>query len=156
MTSTVTLGKKVPDFSASATGGKQIRLKDLKGKKVVLYFYPRDNTPGCTNEGQDFRDNYQAFQKTSTEVFGVSQDSLKSHENFRSKQNFQFDLISDEDGSLCRLFDVLKMKSMYGKQFEGIERSTFLIDASGKLQAEWRKVKVPGHVEEVLEAAGKL
>lgn len=156
MTSTVTLGKKVPDFSASATGDKQIRLKDLKGRKVVLYFYPRDNTPGCTTEGQDFRDNYKAFQKANTEVFGVSQDSLKSHENFRNKQNFPFDLISDEDGTLCRLFDVLKMKSMYGKQFEGIERSTFLLDASGKLQAEWRKVKVPGHVDEVLEAAEKL
>lgn len=156
MTSTVTLGKKVPDFSASATGEKQVRLKDLKGRKVVLYFYPRDNTPGCTTEGQDFRDSYKAFQKADTEVFGVSQDSLKSHENFRSKQSFPFDLISDEDGSLCRLFDVLKMKSMYGKQFEGIERSTFLIDASGKLQAEWRKVKVPGHVEEVLAAAAKL
>lgn len=156
MTSTVSLGKKIPDFSASATGDKKVRLKDLKGKKVVLYFYPRDNTPGCTTEGQDFRDNYQAFQKTGTEVFGVSQDSLKSHENFRSKQNFPFDLISDEDGALCRIFDVLKMKSMYGKQFEGIERSTFLIDAAGKLQAEWRKVKVPGHVDEVLEAVSKL
>lgn len=156
MTSTVTLGKKVPDFSANATGEKQVRLKDLKGKKVVLYFYPRDNTPGCTTEGQDFRDNYQAFQKANTEVFGVSQDSLKSHESFRSKQNFPFDLISDEDGTLCRLFDVLKMKSMYGKQFEGIERSTFLLDASGKLQAEWRKVKVPAHVDEVLAAAEKL
>ncbi len=156
MTSTVTLGKKVPDFSATATGEKQVRLKDLKGSNVVLYFYPRDNTPGCTTEGQDFRDNYKAFQKANTAVFGVSQDSLKSHENFRSKQNFPFDLISDEDGALCRLFDVLKMKSMYGKQFEGIERSTFLIDANGKLQAEWRKVKVPGHVDEVLEAATKL
>ncbi len=156
MTSTVTLGKKVPDFSATATGEKQVRLKDLKGSNVVLYFYPRDNTPGCTTEGQDFRDNYKAFQNANTAVFGVSQDSLKSHENFRSKQNFPFDLISDEDGTLCRLFDVLKMKSMYGKQFEGIERSTFLIDANGKLQAEWRKVKVPGHVDEVLEAATKL
>jgi len=156
MTSTATLGKKIPDFSATTTGDKQIRLKDLKGKKVVLYFYPRDNTPGCTTEGQDFRDNYKAFQQADTEVFGVSQDSLKSHENFRSKQNFPFDLISDEDGTLCRMFDVLKMKSMYGKQFEGIERSTFLIDANGKLQSEWRKVKVPGHVDEVLEAAAKL
>lgn len=156
MTSNVTLGKKVPDFSASATGEKQVRLKDLKGRKVVLYFYPRDNTPGCTTEGQDFRDNYAAFQKAGTEVFGVSQDNLRSHENFRSKQNFPFDLISDEDGTLCRLFDVLKMKNMYGKQFEGIERSTFLIDASGKLQAEWRKVKVPGHVDEVLATAAKL
>ncbi len=156
MTSTVTLGKKVPEFSAAATGEKQIHLKDLKGKKIVLYFYPRDSTPGCTTEGQDFRDNYQAFQKANTEVFGVSQDSLKSHENFRNKQNFPFDLISDEDGVLCQLFDVLKMKHMYGKQFEGIERSTFLIDATGKLQAEWRKVKVPGHVDEVLDAAVKL
>ena len=119
-------------------------------------FYPRDSTPGCTTEGQDFRDHYAQFQEAETEIFGVSQDSLKSHENFRTKQSFPFQLISDEDGSLCKLFDVIKMKSMYGKQFEGIERSTFLIDASGKLQQEWRKVKVPGHVEEVLRAAQSL
>lgn len=149
---TVTLGKKVPDFNALATGDRRVRLRDLKGSKVVLYFYPRDNTPGCTTEGQDFRDQHAAFVKAGAEVFGVSQDSLKSHDNFRNKHDFPFDLISDEDGSLCRLFDVLKMKNMYGKQFEGIERSTFLIDGSGKLVREWRKVKVPGHVDEVLEA----
>lgn len=154
--SNVSLGKKVPEFSAAATSDQTIRLKDLKGRKIVLYFYPRDSTPGCTTEGQDFRDHFAEFQKADTEIFGVSQDSLKSHENFRSKQNFPFQLISDEDGSLCRLFDVIKMKSMYGKQFEGIERSTFLIDASGKLQREWRKVKVPGHVAEVLQAAQEL
>lgn len=154
--SNVSLGKKVPEFSATATSDQTIRLKDLKGRKIVLYFYPRDSTPGCTTEGQDFRDHFAEFQKADTEIFGVSQDSLKSHENFRSKQNFPFQLISDEDGSLCRLFDVIKIKSMYGKQFEGIERSTFLIDASGKLQREWRKVKVPGHVAEVLQAAQEL
>ncbi|MEE4251671.1 MAG: peroxiredoxin [Alcanivoracaceae bacterium] len=154
--SNVTLGKKVQDFNALATGEQTVRLKDLKGRKVVLYFYPRDSTPGCTTEGQDFRDLYARFQEAETEIFGISQDSLKSHENFRSKQGFPFQLISDEDGSICRQFDVIKMKSMYGKQFEGIERSTFLIDASGKLQREWRKVKVPGHVAEVLEAAQKL
>lgn len=154
--STVTIGKKVPEFTALATSEQTFRLKDMKGRKVVLYFYPRDSTPGCTTEGQDFRDHYAQFQEAETEIFGVSQDSLKSHENFRNKQSFPFQLISDEDGSLCKLFDVIKMKSMYGKQFEGIERSTFLIDASGKLQQEWRKVKVPGHVEEVLRAAQSL
>lgn len=154
--STVTIGKKVPEFTALATSEQTFRLKDMKGRKVVLYFYPRDSTPGCTTEGQDFRDHYAQFQEAETEIFGVSQDSLKSHENFRTKQSFPFQLISDEDGSLCKLFDVIKMKSMYGKQFEGIERSTFLIDASGKLQQEWRKVKVPGHVEEVLRAAQSL
>jgi thioredoxin-dependent peroxiredoxin len=153
---TVSLNKKVPDFSAAATSDTTVRLKDLKGKNVVLYFYPRDSTPGCTTEGQDFRDAIKDFAKANTVVFGVSQDSLKSHENFRSKQCFPFELISDEDGTLCKLFDVLKMKSMYGKQFEGIERSTFLIDDGGKLRQEWRKVKVPGHVEEVLEAARSL
>lgn len=154
--STVTIGKKVPEFTALATSEQTFRLKDMKGRKVVLYFYPRDSTPGCTTEGQDFRDHYAQFQEAETEIFGVSQDSLKSHENFRNKQSFPFQLISDEDGSLCKLFDVIKMKSMYGKQFEGIERSTFLIDASGKLQQEWRKVKVPGHVVEVLRAAQSL
>lgn len=154
--SSVSLDKKVPEFSVSATGDKTINLKDLKGRKVVLYFYPRDNTPGCTTEGQDFRDHYQQFQKAGAEIFGISQDSLKKHENFRNKYDFPFDLISDEDGTLCRLFDVLKMKNMYGKQFEGIERSTFLIDASGALRREWRKVKVPGHVLEVLQAVKEL
>jgi thioredoxin-dependent peroxiredoxin len=152
----VSLNKKVPDFSATATSNVTVRLKDLKGKKLVLYFYPRDSTPGCTTEGQDFRDAIKDFSVANTVIFGVSKDSLKSHENFRNKQSFPFELISDEDGSLCRLFDVLKMKSMYGKQFEGIERSTFLIDDTGKLRHEWRKVKVPGHVAEVLEAARGL
>jgi peroxiredoxin Q/BCP len=154
--STVSLDKKVPAFSVSATDDKTISLKDLKGRKVVLYFYPRDNTPGCTTEGENFRDHYKQFQKAGAEVFGISQDSLKKHENFRNKYGFPFDLISDEDGTLCRLFDVIKMKNMYGKQFEGIERSTFLIDASGILRREWRKVKVPGHVAEVLQAVEEL
>lgn len=154
--SDVSLGNKIPEFSVSATSDKTINLKDFKGRKLVLYFYPRDSTPGCTTEGQDFRDHYEQFQKTGAEVFGVSQDSLKKHDNFRNKHSFPFELISDEDGSLCRLFDVIKMKNMYGKQFEGIERSTFLIDANGKLQHEWRKVKVPGHVAEVLQAVEEL
>ncbi|PKM21682.1 MAG: peroxiredoxin, partial [Gammaproteobacteria bacterium HGW-Gammaproteobacteria-14] len=130
---TIAVGKKVPAFSGAATNNRTIKLKDFSGMKLVLYFYPRDATPGCTTESQDFRDQYKAFQKAGTEVIGVSQDSLKSHEKFQTKQSLPFDLISDEDGELCRIFDVLKMKNMYGKQFEGIERSTFLIDASGKL-----------------------
>ena len=153
---TVTVGKKVPAFSRPATSERTFALKDFKGRKLVLYFYPKDSTPGCTTEGKDFRDLYKQFQKAGCDILGVSQDSLKRHENFKAKQEFPFELLSDEDGSLCNAFDVIKLKKMYGKEFMGIERSTFLIDASGKLQAEWRKVKVPGHVEEVLAAAAKL
>lgn len=150
------VGKKVPDFTGEATGDRTISLSDLKGSRLVLYFYPRDSTPGCTTEGQAFRDHYQDFRKANCEIIGVSKDSLRRHENFKAKQDFPFELISDPDEKLCRLFDVIKLKKMYGREFEGIERSTFLIDEKGVLRAEWRKVKVKGHVEEVLEAARKL
>ena len=151
-----TLGKKIPSFNLPATGDRKIRLSDLKGRQFVLYFYPKDSTPGCTLEGQDFRDQYSKFKRQNTEIIGVSRDSLKSHENFKAKQNFPFDLISDTEETLCNIFDVIKMKNMYGKQVRGIERSTFLIDAEGKLRNEWRKVSVKGHVDEVLEAAKAL
>lgn len=149
----LTLGQAVPNFTAEATSDQQISLSDLKGKKVVLYFYPKDSTPGCTNQGGDFRDLYSDFQAANTLVFGISRDGLRSHENFKAKQSFPFELISDKDETLCKLFDVLKLKKMFGKEHLGIERSTFLIDEEGKLAQEWRKVKVPGHVQEVLEAA---
>jgi peroxiredoxin Q/BCP len=153
----VEIGKKVPDFELPATGDKTIKLSDFKGEKnVVIYFYPKDSTPGCTTEGQDFRDNYRKFTSRKTAILGVSRDSLKSHENFKAKQSFPFDLISDADETLCQLFDVIKMKNMYGKQVRGIERSTFLIDKNGVLRAEWRKVKVKGHVEDVLDAVKEL
>lgn len=152
----VEIGKKVPDFELPATGHQSIRLSDLTGKNVVLYFYPKDSTPGCTREGQDFRDNLSKFKRKNTLVFGISRDSLTAHEKFKSKQEFNFELLSDSDESVCNLFDVIKMKNMYGKQVRGIERSTFLIDADGKLQREWRKVKVDGHVGEVLEAVKNL
>ena len=153
---TVNIGKKVPNFTLPATGDKQISLKDLKGKNLVLYFYPKDSTPGCTLEGQDFRDHYSKFKRAKTVVLGVSRDSIKSHENFKAKQAFPFELLSDADEELCKLFDVIKMKNMYGKQVRGIERSTFLIDSKGYLRQEWRKVKVKGHVEEVLAAAKQV
>lgn len=154
--SKVTLDKKVPDFELPATGDKAVKLSEFKGKNVVLYFYPKDSTPGCTREGQDFRDNYGKFKRRNTVVLGVSRDSLKSHENFKTKQEFPFDLLSDKEETLCGLFDVIKEKNMYGKKVMGIERSTFLIDAEGVLRREWRKVKVDGHVEEVLEAVKDL
>jgi len=147
-----TLNKKVPAFNLPATGEQQIKLSDLADMNIVLYFYPKDNTSGCTREGQDFRDNMSKFKRQNTVVFGISRDSIKSHEGFKAKQNFNFDLISDEDEILCDIFDVIKIKNMYGKQGRGIERSTFLIDGNGKLQQEWRKVKVDGHVDEVLDA----
>ena len=150
------LGKKAPAFSLPATGEQTIALKDLKGKNLVLYFYPKDSTPGCTTEGQEFRDLYQEFQKLNTEILGVSRDSLKRHENFKAKQGFPFELLSDEDEVLCNKFDVIKEKKLYGKVHMGIERSTFLIDEQGVLRAEWRKVKVKGHVAEVLEAVKQL
>lgn len=154
--SKVSIGKKVPAFSRPATGDKTIKSSSLKGSKVVIYFYPKDSTPGCTTEGQDFRDNHSKFKRANTIVLGVSRDSLKSHENFKSKQAFNFDLLSDEDETLCKLFDVIKEKNMYGKKVMGIERSTFLIDEKGVLRQEWRKVKVNGHVEEVLAAVKAL
>lgn len=154
--SKVKVGNKVPDFSLPATGGQTVKLSDLRGKNVVLYFYPKDNTPGCTLEGQNFRDNIRRFRARNTVVFGVSRDSLKSHEKFREKQCFPFELLSDEDEKLCRMFDVIKEKNMYGKKVMGIERSTFLIDKDGKLRQEWRKVKVDGHVDAVLDAVKNL
>ncbi len=147
------LNRVVADFSCQATGGQTIRLKALRGSNVVLYFYPKDETPGCTTEGQEFRDLHAKFRRLNTQIFGVSRDSLASHEKFRDKHQFPFDLISDPDETLCRQFDVIQEKSLYGRKFMGIERSTFLIDASGKLRAEWRKVKVKGHAGEVLAAA---
>ncbi|MCE0722216.1 MULTISPECIES: peroxiredoxin [Legionella] len=146
------IDESVPDFAFTATNGLNARLSDYRGQYVVLYFYPKDATPGCTTEGQDFRDAYPQFQELNTQIFGVSRDSLKSHENFKAKQNFPFELISDQDEQLCQLFEVIKMKSMYGKQVRGIERSTFIIDPQGKLIKEWRKVSVKGHVDEVLSA----
>jgi peroxiredoxin Q/BCP len=154
--SKVTVGKRVPAFKLPATGEQTIKSADLKGAIVVLYFYPKDSTPGCTREGQDFRDQLAKFRRAGAVVFGVSRDSIKSHENFKAKQGFPFDLLSDADETLCALFDVIKMKNMYGKQVRGIERSTFLIDANGVLRQEWRKVKVDGHVDEVLNAVKAL
>lgn len=154
--SKLTIGKPVPDFEAIATGNKTISLSKLQGKNVVIYFYPKDSTPGCTREGQDFRDNHNKFKRQKCLIFGVSRDSLKSHENFKAKQEFTFDLLSDKDEELCDLFAVIKMKNMYGKKVRGIERSTFLIDTDGKLQQEWRGVKVAGHVDEVLDAVKAL
>lgn len=153
---TIELNEPVPDFTAQATSGLTVNLSDLAGKTLVLYFYPKDNTPGCTTQGQGFRDLYSEFRAAGAVVFGVSKDSLRTHENFRQKHRFPFDLISDPDETLCRQFDVIRMKQMYGKQYEGIERSTFLIDGQGVLCQQWRKVKVPGHVEEVLKAAQAL
>ncbi len=153
---TVEVGKKVPRVTLPATGDQNLSLSDFKGKNVVLYFYPKDSTPGCTREGQDFRDTYTKFKRQNTVVLGISRDSIKSHENFKAKQGFPFDLVSDKDETLCALFDVIKMKNMYGKKVRGIERSTFLIDSNGKLQQEWRKVKVDGHAEDVLTAVKEL
>jgi len=149
------INRVVGDFAAESTGGR-IRLKDLRGKNVVIYFYPKDNTPGCTTEGRDFGDLHSRFERANTVILGVSKDSIASHERFREKQGFPFDLISDPDEKLCRKFDVIKEKSMYGKKFLGIERSTFLIDRDGKLRQEWRKVRVKDHAAEVLEAVGEL
>ena len=152
----VTVGKPVPDIEVRATDDQTFKLSDLQGKHVVLYFYPKDNTPGCTTEGQDFRDHYEEFRKLKSEIFGISRDSLKSHEGFKDKQCFPFDLISDEDEKLCKLFDVIQEKSLYGKKYLGIERSTFLIDKKGILQKEYRGVKVNGHVVTVLEDLKKI
>lgn len=148
----INTGDLVPDFTAAATGGQSIRLSELAGKYVILYFYPKDSTPGCTQEGQAFRDNNQRFTELNAVIFGISRDSLRSHENFKTKQAFPFDLLSDSDEQLCNQFEVIKMKNMYGKQVRGIERSTFLINPEGILIKEWRKVAVKNHVTEVLAA----
>ena len=152
----VALDTAVADFQAQATNGQLVQLSALKGQQVVLYFYPKDSTPGCTTEGQGFRDQYGAFQAANTQVFGVSRDGLKSHENFKCKQEFPFELISDKDEALCQLFDVIKLKKLYGKEYLGVDRSTFLIDKNGVLRQQWRGVKVPGHVDAVLAAAQAL
>ena len=148
---TTHLAHPAPDFTLPATGGQLITLSALAGKKVVLYFYPKDSTPGCTTEAQQFRDLHAEFLAAGAVVLGVSRDSLKSHENFKAKQGLPFELISDPDETLCGLFGVMKMKNMYGKQVRGVERSTFVIDPSGVLRREWRGVKVPGHAQEVLD-----
>ena len=152
----VSIGKKVADFSLPATGNNQLSLEDFKVRNLVLYFYPKDSTPGCTLEGQHFRDKHELFREHNTEILGVSRDSLKAHGNFKAKQGFPFELLSDQDETLCRQFDVIHEKNMYGRKFMGIVRSTFLIDRQGILRQEWRKVRVKGHVDEVLEAVRAL
>ena len=141
----------VPEFTAEMTGGHAFHLSDYKEKTIVLYFYPKDNTPGCTTESMQFRDLHQQFKKANAEIFGISRDSFRSHDGFKTKLALPFELISDPDETVCNLFNVMRMKNMYGKQVRGVERSTFVIDGNGKLVKEWRGVKVPGHVEEVLE-----
>ncbi|TAL52351.1 peroxiredoxin [Pandoraea sp.] len=152
---TVVLNKPVPDFSAPATGG-DFSLSAHRGTKLVVYFYPKDNTPGCTAEGMEFRDLYPKFKQAGAEIIGISRDSLKSHDNFKNKLGLPFPLVSDQDEAVCQLFDVIKMKKMYGKEVRGIERSSFLIDADGVLRQEWRGIKVPGHVADVLAAVQAL
>lgn len=154
--SKIAIGKPVPDIELPATGDKKIKLSDFRGKSVILYFYPKASTPGCTQEGLDFTAAIAKFRRQSAVILGASRDSVKAQENFKSKQGFPFDLLSDKDEALCSAFDVIKMKSMYGKQVRGIERSTFLIDDRGVLRQAWRKVKVKGHAEEVLEALKAL
>lgn len=152
----VTLGQPVDDFTAQATGNKAVTLSELRGQQVVVYFYPKASTPGCTTEGGDFRDRKPQFDAANTVILGVSRDGIRAQENFKAKQGFNFELVSDKDESLCQLFDVIKLKKLYGKEHLGIERSTFLIDREGNLAQEWRGVKVPGHVDEVLAAAQAL
>ncbi|WP_438969889.1 thioredoxin-dependent thiol peroxidase [Methylophaga sp.] len=152
----VQLGQPVPDFELPSTGDKTFRLSEHKGKNILIYFYPKDNTPGCTLEGQNFRDNIDFFNNNNTVIVGISRDSLRKHENFKTKQNFPFDLLSDEDETVCNLFDVIKLKKLYGREYMGIDRSTFLIDTNGILKNEWRKVKVKQHLEEVQEAILEL
>ncbi|MBC8211072.1 MAG: peroxiredoxin [Gammaproteobacteria bacterium] len=150
------IGKKIKNFTRPATGNQTLSLSDLQGKNLVLYFYPKDSTPGCTTEGQEFRDHIQQFANANTVILGVSRDSLRKHENFKAKQSFPFELLSDEDESLCRQFDVIKLKKLYGKEYMGIDRSTFLINTEGLLVQEWRSVRVKGHVQAVLAAVQQL
>jgi thioredoxin-dependent peroxiredoxin len=145
------LTQSIPDFELPSTGNKVFHLSKASGRNLVIYFYPKDDTPGCTTEGQQFRDAYAEFAKLGCDIVGISRDSIKSHENFKMKMDFPFELLSDADETACKLFDVIKMKNMYGKQVRGIERSTFVLDAKGTLQREWRGVKIPGHVQEVLD-----
>ena len=150
------IGSKIKDFSLPSSGGGTWSSKDAAGRKLVIYFYPKDMTSGCTRESQDFRDLYGAFRKAGVDIVGVSRDSVKSHDKFTEKEKLPFPLLSDEDERLCKQFDVIHEKSLYGRKYLGIERSTFLLDGTGILRREWRKVKVPGHAEEVLEAAKSL
>ena len=150
------IGKPVTDIKLTLTGGNTAKLSDYKGQNLVIYFYPKDNTPGCTTEGQDFRDNYTKFRRRNTVVIGVSRDSVASHDKFKEKQKFPFELVSDPDEKLCKKFDVIKEKNMYGKKVMGIERSTFVLDDKGVLRAEFRKVKVAGHDDAVLEEIKKI
>lgn len=153
---TVAIGKAIPNITLPANGGKTISLHDYQGKNLIIYFYPKDSTPGCTTEGQNFRDMKAELDACNTVVLGASKDSVRRHDNFIAKQAFNFDLLSDEEEVLCQAFDVIKLKKLYGKEYMGIERSTFLIDAQGVLRQEWRKVKVKGHADEVLAAAQAL
>jgi peroxiredoxin Q/BCP len=152
----VEVGKKIPAFSLPGTGAKTFRSKDALGSKLVIYFYPRDNTGGCTSEGEAFRDLHAKFRKAGVVILGVSPDTVASHEKFKAKYEFPFDLLADEEREVCARFDVIREKSMYGRKFMGVERSTFLVDTKGVLRREWRKVKVPGHAQQVLEAALEL
>lgn len=149
------VGERIPDFTAESTAGT-LKLSDFRGRKLVLYFYPKDSTPGCTTQGADFAAAHADFRKAGAEILGVSRDSLKSHGNFKAKMSFPFELVSDPDEALCQAFGVMKMKNMYGRQVRGIERSTFVIDADGRLAREWRGVKVPGHVAQVLDFVSEL
>jgi thioredoxin-dependent peroxiredoxin len=150
------IGDKLPDLTLPATGGRDIALKSFKGKALVVYFYPKDNTPGCTQEGQDFRDLYPKFRKAGAEIVGISRDSVRSHENFAAKFEFPFALLSDTDEAACGAFDVIREKSLYGRKYLGVDRSTFLFDAKGVLRRIWRGVKVKNHAQEVLEAIADL
>ena len=149
-------GKKCPKFKAGATSNKTISNETFQNQNLVIYFYPKDSTPGCTTEGQEFRDSYKKFKKLNTEILGVSRESIKSHENFKSKQNFPFELLSDPDEKVCKAFDVMKLKSMYGREYMGVDRSTFIVNSEGKVVRVWRGVKVKGHVAEVLKAVEEL
>lgn len=149
--SKIEINSPVPELTLEGTNNTTFSISNYVGKNLVIYFYPKDSTPGCTNESIDFKDNYDIFQKLNTEIFGISRDSLKSHEKFKAKYSFPFELLSDADEIACNLFDVIKMKNMYGKKVRGIERSTFLINTEGKLINEWRGVKVNGHVQELIE-----
>lgn len=152
----VCVGKRVENFTLPATGDQNLSLTDFKGRILIIYFYPKDNTSGCTREGQDFRDLYAQFTAAGADILGVSRDSVKTHENFRNKHEFPFHLLSDSEESLCKQFDIIHEKTLYGRKYMGIVRSTFLIDGDGVLQQEWRKVRVPGHAQAVLEAVKEL
>ena len=149
-------GKKCPSFKGECTSNKTFSNKDFLGKNLVIYFYPKDSTPGCTSEGQDFRDKYKEFRKFNTEILGVSRESIKSHENFKLKQSFPFELLSDPEEKVCKAFDVMKLKSMYGREYIGVDRSTFLVSSDGKVIREWRNVKVKDHVNEVFNSVKDL